>query len=324
MARNSGVFIVTGGAGFIGSNLVRALIDRGHDDVVVVDHLEDGHKFINIADLPIADYFEKDDFLKRLSSDAPFGSGIKAIFHQGACSATTEWNGRYMMKNNYGYSQTLLHHCLEKNTPYIYASSAAVYGGATQFVEDPLFERPLNVYGYSKLQFDRYVRRVAASPASQVVGLRYFNVYGPHEQHKGSMASVAFHLSNQVQEDGEVRLFEGTDGYGDGEQQRDFVYVDDVCDVNLWFLDNPGVSGIYNTGTGRAQTFNDVANAVLKWHGKGKIRYIPFPEHLKGAYQSFTEADLTQLRNAGCDVEFRPVGQGVKDYLDQLCGTQQH
>ena len=311
--------IVTGGAGFIGSNLVRALIDRGHDDVVVVDDLEDGHKFVNIADQPIADYLDKDDFLQRLASDKAFSDSIAAVFHEGACSETTEWNGRYMMKNNYAYSQSLLHHCLQHRTPYIYASSAAVYGGSTTFVEDPLFENPLNVYGYSKLQFDRYVRRVAANPDSQVVGLRYFNVYGPREQHKGSMASVAFHFNNQVLEDGEARLFSGAEGYGDGEQLRDFVYVDDICDVNLWFLDNPDVSGIFNAGTGRAQTFNDVANAVIQWHGKGKIRYIAFPDHLQGAYQSFTQADLTQLRESGCDVEFRPVEKGVKDYLDQLC-----
>jgi len=315
------MYIVTGGAGFIGSNLVQALADRGYDNIVVVDDLEDGHKFVNIADLAIADYLDKDDFIERLD-DKAFAGSVKAVFHQGACSTTTEWDGRYMMKNNYAYSQELLHHCLEHATPYIYASSAAVYGGSSKFVEDPLFENPLNVYGYSKLQFDRYVRRVAATPASQVVGLRYFNVYGPREQHKGSMASVAFHFNNQVREDGEARLFEGSDGYGNGEQLRDFVYVDDICDVNLWFLDNPEVSGIYNAGSGRAQTFNDVANAVLKWHGRGKIRYVPFPEHLKGAYQSFTEADLSQLRACGCDVEFRPVEDGVPAYLDQLCGPQ--
>ena len=317
------MFVVTGGAGFIGSNLVRALLDRGHEDIIVVDDLEDGHKFVNISDLAIADYLDKDDFIERLANDSGFANSLKAIFHQGACSATTEWDGRYMMKNNYGYSQVLLHHCLEHKTPYIYASSAAVYGGSTEFVEDPLFENPLNVYGYSKLQFDRYVRRVAPSPGSQVVGLRYFNVYGPREQHKGSMASTAFHFSNQVAEDGEARLFEGSGGYGDGEQLRDFVYVDDVCDVNLWFLDNPSVSGIYNCGTGRAQSFNDMANAVLKWHGKGKIRYIPFPDHLKGAYQSYTQADLTQLRQSGCDIEFRPVEDGVPAYMDQLCGPRQ-
>ena len=310
--------IVTGGAGFIGSNLVRALIERGVEDVVVVDDLTDGHKIVNIADLAIADYMDKDELLVRLANDKAFAKNITAILHQGACSATTEWDGRFMMENNYHYSQKLLHSCLSNRTQFIYASSASVYGSSSEFVEDPLFENPLNVYGYSKIQFDRYVRRVAKDSDSQVVGLRYFNVYGPREQHKGSMASVAFHLNNQLREDGEARLFTGTDGYADGEQVRDFVYVDDACNVNLWFLDHPEVSGIFNTGTGRAQSFNDVANAVIQWHGKGKIRYIPFPDHLVGAYQSYTEADLTQLRQTGCDVEFRPVEVGVKDYLDQI------
>jgi len=315
------MIIVTGGAGFIGSNLVRALIDRGRSDVVVVDDLSDGHKFVNIADLNIADYLDKDDFFARLSSDSKFASGITAILHQGACSETTEWDGRFMMQNNYSYSQKLLHHCLEHKTPFIYASSAAVYGGSKEFVEDPLFENPLNVYGYSKIQFDRYVRRVAAIPDSQVVGLRYFNVYGPYEQHKGSMASVAFHFNNQITENGEARLFAGTEGFDDGEQVRDFVFIDDICKVILWFLDNPDSSGIFNAGTGRAQSFNDVANAVIKWHGKGKIQYVPFPDHLKGAYQSFTQANLGELRKTGCDVEFRGVEEGVTAYLDHLASV---
>jgi ADP-L-glycero-D-manno-heptose 6-epimerase len=314
------MIIVTGGAGFIGSNLVRALTDRGRSDVVVVDDLSDGHKFVNIADLNIADYLDKDDFVARLSSDSQFAGGITAILHQGACSETTQWDGRFMMQNNYSYSQKLLHHCLEHKTQFIYASSAAVYGGSKEFVEDPLFENPLNVYGYSKIQFDRYVRRVAANPESQVVGLRYFNVYGPREQHKGTMASVAFHFNKQIEEDGVARLFAGTGGFDDGEQVRDFVFIDDICKVNLWFLDNPDASGIFNVGTGRAQSFNDVANAVIKWHGKGKIQYVPFPDHLKGAYQSFTQANLGELRKSGCDVEFRGVEEGVKAYLDQIAG----
>jgi len=313
------VLIVTGGAGFIGSNLTAMLIERGHDNVVVVDDLEDGHKFVNLSDLPIADYLDKRAFLERMADDG-FVASLDAVLHQGACSTTTEWNGRYMMENNYAYSQTLLHRCLEHRVPFIYASSAAVYGASAAFGEDPANEKPLNVYGYSKLQFDRYVRRVAAEPRSQVVGLRYFNVYGPREQHKGSMASVAFHFNKQLLADGEVRLFEGSGGYADGEQRRDFVYVDDVCAVNLWFLDNPGVSGVFNTGTGRAQTFNDVANAVIGFHGRGAIRYIPFPEHLEGAYQSYTEADLAALRGTGCNVAFRPVEEGVRDYLHELAG----
>jgi ADP-L-glycero-D-manno-heptose 6-epimerase len=311
------VHIVTGGAGFIGSNLVRRLIERGHDDVVVVDDLTDGHKFVNIADCAIADYLDKDEFLARVQQ-GQFASGVQAIFHEGACSATTEWDGRYMMRNNYAYSQALLHHSLECGIPFIYASSAAVYGGSDRFVEHPDNELPLNVYGYSKLQFDRYVRRVAAQPASQVVGLRYFNVYGPGEQHKGSMASVAWHFRQQILDTGEARLFAGSGGYADGEQLRDFVYVGDICDVNLWFADHPDVSGIFNAGTGKAESFNAVANAVVEWLGRGAIRYIPFPEHLQGAYQSYTEADLTALRQAGCDVEFRPVAAGVSAYMDAL------
>ncbi|MBT8095981.1 MAG: ADP-glyceromanno-heptose 6-epimerase [Woeseia sp.] len=312
------MYIVTGGAGFIGSNLTRRLLERGAENVVVVDDLQDGHKFRNIADLAIADYLDKDDFLKRVTGDANFVKNLKAILHQGACSATTEWDGRYMMHNNFSYSKALLHPCLEHNVPLIYASTAAVYGGAQQFAEHPANELPLNVYGYSKLLFDRYVLRLQLSPDQQVVGLRYFNVYGPREQHKGPMASVAWHFNRQLQEDGEVRLFEGCDGYDDGEQRRDFVYVDDVCDVNLWFLEHRDSSGVFNTGTGKAQSFNDIANAVIEWHGGGRIRYIPFPDHLKGAYQSFTEADLGELRKVGCDVSFRPVADGVRAYLDTL------
>jgi len=312
--------IITGGAGFIGSNLVRLLGDKTGDDIVVVDDLSDGHKFVNIADLQVADYLDVDEFATLLESDPGYMKNVQSVLHQGACSATTEWDGRYMMSNNFGYSKNLLHHCLANNIPYLYASCAAVYGGAKVFAEFPENELPLNVYGYSKLLFDQYVRRISLEAGQQVVGLRYFNVYGSREQHKGSMASVAFHFNNQINDDGEVRLFEGTDGYADGEQRRDFVFVDDVCEINLWFLEHRDVSGIFNAGTGKAQSFNDVADAVVAWHGKGKKTYIPFPDHLKGAYQSFTEADLTQLRAAGYDREFHDVASGVASYLDTLAG----
>ncbi len=311
------MIVVTGGAGFIGSNVVKALNARGVDDVLVVDDLSDGTKFRNLADCEIADYEDKDDFLARIEAGADLGP-VEAVIHEGACSTTTEWDGRFMMRNNYAYSRALLHWCLRRRVPFLYASSASVYGAGPVFREAREHERPLNVYAYSKFLFDQHVRRVLPRAESQVVGFRYFNVYGPREQHKGQMASVAWHFHRQIAESGRCRLFEGSDGYGPGEQRRDFVHVDDAVAVALWFLDHPDRSGIFNVGTGRAQTFNEVARAVIAWHGRGEIEYVPFPEHLRGRYQSFTEADLTALRAAGCDVRFRPVEEGVPAYLDWL------
>jgi len=315
------MIIVTGGAGFIGSNILQALNARGRTDILVVDDLTDGTKFANMADAQLADYLDKNEFLQRLEAGDDFGGAIEAVLHQGACSTTTEWDGRYMMDNNYRYSKVLLHWCLERSIPFIYASSAATYGGGTVFNEDPQFERPLNVYGYSKMLFDQYVRRILPSAKSQIAGFRYFNVYGPREQHKGSMASVAFHLNNQLLAEGKVKLFEGCDGYGNGEQRRDFVYVGDVVDVNLWFLDHFQVSGIFNVGTGRSQSFNDVAKGVLKAHDRGELCYVPFPDKLKGRYQSFTEADLSRLRAAGYEGGFLTVEQGVERYMEWLKGN---
>jgi ADP-L-glycero-D-manno-heptose 6-epimerase len=311
------MIIVTGGAGFIGSNIVAALNAAGHDDIVVVDDLGDGTKFVNISDLAISDYVDKDAFLTRLQAGENLGP-VSAIFHQGACSDTTEWDGRMMLDTNYDYSKHLLHYSLAQGIPFLYASSASVYGDGDVFNEDPANEKPLNLYAYSKTLFDRYVRRFLPDIKSQVVGLRYFNVYGPREQHKGKMASVAWHFDRQIRESGTARLFEGSDGYGDGEQRRDFIYVGDVADVNLWFHDNPGLSGIFNLGTGRSQTFNEVARAVIDFHGRGTIEYIPFPANLQGRYQSYTEADMTALRAAGYDRAFRTVQEGVADYLAQL------
>lgn len=311
------MIIVTGGAGFIGSNIVHGLNARGFSDILVVDDLSDGRKCLNLSDGNIRDYLDKDEFLARISNGEDFGA-VEAVFHEGACSSTTEWDGRFMMNVNYQYTKALLHWCVSRSVPFYYASSASVYGQGPVFSESRANEHPLNAYAYSKFQFDCYLRILSADISSPVVGLRYFNVYGPREQHKGSMASVAYHFHNQLKEEGSLRLFEGCDGYGPGEQRRDFIHVDDVVEVNLWLLDNPGVSGIFNCGTGRAQSFNDVANAAIRYHGNGAIDYIPFPDHLKGRYQSFTEANIGALRAAGYDKPFLSVEEGVAQYLAWL------
>jgi ADP-L-glycero-D-manno-heptose 6-epimerase len=323
---------VTGGAGFIGANIVKGLNDRGIDDIVVVDNLEKGDKFRNLTDCELADYVDKREFLNLLRQ-GKFARKIKAVFHEGACSDTMEHNGVYMMNNNYEYSKALLHVCQEKKIPYLYASSAAVYGGGRIFKETREHEAPLNVYGYSKFLFDQYVRRMWAKRTAQIVGFRYFNVYGDREQHKGRMASVAFHHFNQFRDTGKVRLFEGCDGYGNGEQKRDFVSVEDVVAVNLFFLDHPKKSGIFNLGTGRAQPFNDIAVSVVntlraakgmshltlaEMQQQGLVEYISFPEALRGKYQSFTQADISALRKAGYKKAFLTVEEGVERYMTRL------
>jgi ADP-L-glycero-D-manno-heptose 6-epimerase len=325
-------FIVTGACGFIGANIVKALNDRSIDDVIAVDNLKKADKFRNLTDCEIADYLDKDEFLELVEA-GQFDGAVEAIFHEGACSDTMETDGRYMMANNFRYSSSLLEFCLEEEIPYLYASSASVYGGGRIFQESRQHEGPLNVYGYSKFLFDQIVRRHLPDAPSQIVGFRYFNVYGPREQHKGRMASVAFHHFNQYRESGKVKLFEGWEGYGNGEQSRDFVYIDDVVKVNLHFLDHPEQSGIFNLGTGRAQPFNDVAtstvNACRELDGKpplslaqmvdqGIVEYIPFPDALKGKYQSFTQADIGKLREAGYREEFATVEQGIARYVRHL------
>lgn len=327
-------YIVTGAAGFVGANLVKALNERGITRIIAVDNLTKADKFKNLVDCEIADYLDKGEFLERLLC-GHFDGDVEAIFHEGACSDTMETDGRYMMENNYRYSLSLLDWCLEQEVQLLYASSAATYGGSSVFKEERQYEAPLNVYGYSKFMFDQIVRQRLPEAGSQVVGFRYFNVYGPRESHKGRMASVAFHHFNQYRAEGKVKLFEGCDGYANGEQQRDFVYVKDVAKVNLYFLDHPEKSGIFNLGTGRAQSFNDVAvatvNSCRAAEGKpalsleamvqqGLVEYVAFPEALKGKYQSFTQADLSKLRSAGYGDEFATVAEGVADYVQFLNG----
>lgn len=322
--------VVTGAAGFIGSNIVQGLNARGMTDIIAVDDLKQGDKFRNLADLQISDYVDASDFYDRFSANQ-YGK-VDAIFHEGACSDTMESDGAYMMRNNFSVSCQLFDACQAQGTRLLYASSAAVYGGSDTFKESPEYEKPLNVYGYSKLLFDQWVRRkttMFSAQKTQVAGFRYFNVYGPREQHKGRMASVAFHQFNQFQTDGLVKLFGGYDGYAAGEQKRDFIYVDDVVAVNLWFFDHPEKSGIFNLGTGRSQPFNDVALAIVQGLKNQKISleqivksqsiaYIDFPDALKGKYQSYTQADLSALRQVGCDHIFTDVAQGVSRYLKRL------
>jgi ADP-L-glycero-D-manno-heptose 6-epimerase len=321
--------VVTGAAGFIGSQIVKALNARGERDIIAVDSLKRSEKVANLARLDIADYMDKLEFIDALESDDL--PPLRAVLHQGACSDTMETDGQYMMENNYTYSKTVLAFCQAERVPLIYASSASVYGAGPKFTEAREHEAPLNVYGYSKFLFDQFVRaQIEYGLDAQVVGLRYFNVYGPGEAHKGRMASTAFHFFNQYQAEGHVRLFEGTDGYANGGQERDFISVEDVVKVNLHFLDHPKVSGVFNCGTGRAQPFNDVAVAVINTirakHGEaalslaqlvesGAIRYVAFPDALKGKYQSYTQADTAQLRAAGYNDSMLTVADGVGRYV---------
>ena len=325
-------YVVTGAAGFIGSNLVRALNERGESDIIAVDNLTRADKFLNLAGCDIADFIDKRDFVVQLSA-GEFEGAIEAVLHQGACSDTMETDGRYLMENNYRYSVALLDYCQEEEVPLLYASSASVYGSGAVFREERECEAPLNIYGYSKFLFDQMVRRRLPDADSQIAGFRYFNVYGQNEAHKGRMASVAFHFFNQFRSDKRVRLFQGHDGYADGEQKRDFVSVEDVVEVNMHFLERPALSGIFNLGTGRAQSFNDVAvatiNACLRAEGHAALtleemragnmlEYIAFPDVLKGKYQSYTEADNGMLRRAGYMEPFLTVEEGVARYCEQL------
>ena len=315
------MIIVTGGAGMIGSNIIRELNKIGIDDIIVVDNLKNGRKFLNLKNIFFKDYLDKDDFLQKILLNK-INFKIDFIFHLGACSATTEWDGKYLMKNNYEYSKLLLDFSIEFKIPFIYASSASVYGlNDSNFSELTINESPINMYAYSKLIFDNYVRSLIKNSKSLIVGLRYFNVYGPNESHKGSMASTIYHFSNQLAKGNKINLFEGSDFYGNGEQKRDFVYVKDCAIANLWFYHNahPLNSGIFNIGTGQARSFNDVGKEVIKYFRRGQIEYVAFPEHLLGAYQSYTCADMFSLNKlTHNEIKFRNIEEGIQDYLSDI------
>ena len=311
------MFIVTGGAGFIGSNAVRELNRRGRTDILVVDNLERAEKFRNLSDLVIQDYMDKRTFRAQLDAGT-FDLQADAILHNGACSDTMGGDGRYMVENNFGDSKAILHYALAKGIPFVYASSAATYGGSPSFEALPGNERPLNVYGYSKLLFDQYVRSQMPGIRSTVVGLRYFNGYGPRDAHKGRMMSVLHPLLRQLKETGVCRLFEGTEGYGHGEQVRDFVFVGDIVDIGLHFAQGPATQGIFNAGTGEARSFNAIAQTLIQHLGQGAIEYIPFPDELRGKYQSFTQADIRSLRSAGYLAPFTSLEDGIRQTLASL------
>jgi ADP-L-glycero-D-manno-heptose 6-epimerase len=320
------MLIVTGGAGFIGSNLVHELNSHGISDILVVDNFANVPKFRNLFGARYVDFMDKRDFRRAIRENSLGAGRIEAILHQGACSNTLEDDGVYMMDNNFQYTKEVLDFSIRFGVPLVFASTAAVYGlsGPGRFTPTIENERPLNIYGFSKLCFDHYFRNQLALNRIPItaVGLRYFNVYGPREQHKGRMASVIHHFTKQMKETGKVRLFAGTGGYGDGEQRRDFVYVRDLARLNMFcaqlgpFAPSPGETGktyrgVVNAGAGISRSFNDVARALMAVHGQVPIEYIPFPADLAGRYQHFTEADLTGLRELGYALPMTTLEDGI-------------
>ncbi|URJ23250.1 ADP-glyceromanno-heptose 6-epimerase [Blochmannia endosymbiont of Camponotus sp. C-003] len=317
------MIVVTGGAGFIGCNIVKSLNKIEYKNILVVDDLKNGEKYKNLNSLHIADYMDKDYFINKIlnSSVNSYIKDIDVVFHEGACSSTTEWDGKYMMENNYQYSKDLLFYCVNNKIPFIYASSASVYGRDTSaFVPPHTYEQPVNIYGYSKFLFDQYVRAVLPKVASQVCGLRYFNVYGPYEAHKGSMASIIFQLYRKITNKKHPTLF-----IGSKELKRDFIHVEDIVDINLWVWNN-NISGIFDCGTGKSESFEFVASIVLSFCNQDmNIKYIAMPKKISDHYQIFTQANISQLRKSGYCKEFMNINQGIYHYLNWLsCNNVNH
>jgi len=311
------MIVVTGGAGFIGSRIIKSLNKKGFNQIIVVDNLERGEKIKNLSGLDIYDYFESAEFIEIFNKKNSFKK-IQTIFHEGACSTTTEWNGKYIMEKNFKFSKDLFDNCQSKKIKLIYASSASVYGSKNKdFTEKFTNEKPLNPYAFSKFLFDQYFRMNFKKIKSQVTGLRYFNVYGPGEAHKESMTSPVFKFYNQLLKKNKISIFKGSHNYSDGEHQRDFIYVDDCVDVNLWF-NKKNISGIFNVGTGKASSFNSLAKEVIKYFHKGKVKYIDFPENLINSYQPFTKANVNKIKKAGYKKKFITIESGIKKYLDFL------
>lgn len=318
------MIVVTGGSGFIGSNLVKFLNDIGEEEILIVEELDTYvKKFENLKDLKYLDCIDKQDFIQDLKRNSTkYKNNISQIFHLGACSKTTEPDRDYIMSTNFIFSKDLLEYSANHKISLIYASSASVYGEGKAFIEQPKYESYLNHYAESKLMFDNYYRDNMSKINSQVVGLRYFNVFGPREHHKEGMSSVVYHFFNQRKSHSHISLFKGSHGYEDGEQRRDFIHVDDTVKVKNWFKQNPAISGIYNVGTGTSRTFNDIAVCVLDYYKNedpnAVMSYIDFPEGLEDQYQAFTEADMSLLKSKGYNESFTSLEKGVKLYLDWL------